>query len=90
LDTTCCAYNRWNECTNALIVKECGQDAKKAMQYFIDKAVGDTANTLCSDTAFNFKSQKCRKLYAPQGTKPKKNSNNPISKYITSYMGFLF
>jgi len=90
LETTCCAYNRWEECSYALVLKECGPDAKKSMQFFISKAAGDTANTLCSDAAFNFKSQKCRKLYAPQGTKPRKNTNNPISKYITSYLSFLF
>lgn len=90
LDTSCCAYNRWEECSYTLVAKECGADAKKSMQHFVEKAFGDTANTLCTDAAFNFKSNKCRKLYAPAGTKPRKNSTNPITKYITSFLGFLF
>lgn len=91
INTACCSYNRWEECMYTMINKECGVNARSSMEYFIKKAIGTTSNSICNDASFKYSSKKCTKLYAAPGTKPKgRNSQNPITKYIVAYMGFLF
>lgn len=91
LDTICCSYNRWEGCAFGLIKKECGEQGKTSMHNFIDKAFGGLTNMICSSTAFDPTSQRCTSLYAANGVKPKgKLSDNPVTKYIASYFGFLF
>ncbi|XP_074601462.1 uncharacterized protein LOC141855353 [Brevipalpus obovatus] len=91
LDTICCSYNRWEGCVFNLIEKECTEKGKIAMQNFIDKAFGGLTNLICSSNAFDPASQRCTSLYAAPGARPKgKLSDNPVTKYIASYFGFLF
>lgn len=91
INTACCSYNRWEECMYTMVNAQCGTNARASMEYFIQKALGTTTNAVCNDASFKYTSKRCTKLYAAPGTKPKgKNSDNPITKYIVAYMGFLF
>jgi hypothetical protein len=42
LDLTCCSYNRFEVCSQALISKECGAEAVTSMINFTEKTFGGT------------------------------------------------
>lgn len=91
INTACCSYNRWENCMYTLIVKECGTTARESAALFFSNALGVTSKGFCNDASFKYTSKRCTKLYAPANATSKgKNSDNPITKYILSYVGFLF
>lgn len=92
LDLSCCSYNRFEECSNALIIKECGQEAVDAMNDFTTKTFGGTMNMICPRALFNPKEETCTKVLPPTGADPHSATlfNNPLGKYALSYMNFLF
>jgi len=91
LDMVCCAHNTWEDCTEDLVSKECGPEPVTSMKAFVEKALGGINAMVCPRNIFPPDSQTCKKALPPPGTKAKgKRSDNPISKYISSYFGFLF
>lgn len=92
LDASCCGYNRWETCTYGLIEKSCGAAGREAMTTFMRKAFAGFSDMICThNKLFEPKSSRCNKLYAPAGTIPKgKLSDNPVTKYMAAYFGFLF
>ncbi|RWS02059.1 hypothetical protein B4U79_00961 [Dinothrombium tinctorium] len=91
LDASCCAFTRWTECTNDLINKNCGAEAVNAMKSFVSDAIGGLSNMVCTKKAFDPNKSRCKKLYADKSAKAKgKLSDNPVTKYVASYFGFLF
>jgi len=91
INTACCSYNRWENCMYTLITKECGPTAREATALFVSNALGVTSKGFCNDASFKYSSKRCTKLYAPANAVSKgRNSDNPITKYILTYVGFLF
>jgi len=91
LDISCCAYNRFEKCTNELIVKECGPDGVAAMNDFADKTFGGGMNRICPKKIFNLEKKLCD-ILPPVGSDPKKQElkNNPFGKYMLTYLNFMF
>ena len=90
MDTICCGQNTWEDCTENLIVTSCGAEGKKAFRSFLDRAFGGVTTLFCPRTVFPPTGNICKKALPAKGTKPKgKSSDNPFSKYITSYFSFL-
>lgn len=91
LDISCCAYNRFEKCSNELITKECGADGVKAMNDFADKTFGGGMNRICPKKIFNLEKKVCDVL-PPTGSDPKtaQLKNNPFGKYMLTYLNFLF
>jgi len=91
INTACCSYNRWENCMNTLITKECGTGAREATALFVSNALGVTSKGFCNDASFKYTSKRCTKLYAsPDAVSKGRNSDNPITKYLLTYVGFLF
>jgi len=91
LDLTCCSYNRFESCSQALIVKECSQEAVDAMINFTEKTFGGTMTLVCPRSMFNPKDEMCTKVMPPMGAEAKgRLSDNPLGKYMLTYMNFLF
>jgi hypothetical protein len=48
-------------------------------------------NLICPRALFNPKEEACTKVLPPLGAKPKgKLSDNPLGKYMLTYMNFIF
>jgi len=92
LDLSCCSYNRFDKCSNDLIVKECGQGAVDAMNNFAQKTFGGSMNRFCPKSMFNPTKASCTSVLPPTGSDPKiaDLNKNPIGKYMLTYMNFLF
>jgi len=90
LDIFCCGFNKWDECTNNMIAKECGASAVSNMRNFLTKAVGGITTMVCPKKLFNHKAQNCLAVLPKPGTKPNwKFLDNPVGKYFSSYFAFL-
>ncbi|XP_074598141.1 uncharacterized protein LOC141852884 [Brevipalpus obovatus] len=90
LDLVCCGYNRWENCLLEMTTKECSGAGKEALNAFMEKAFAGLSNMVCKQPDFVFTTDRCKSLYPPEGTVvTNKNTKNPISKYLTSYLGFL-
>lgn len=87
-----------NRSTSTCCVKVSLAFEKKLIFHFNSKfltifslSLSGLTNLICSSTAFDPTSKRCSALYATPGTKPQgKLSDNPVTKYIASYFGFLF
>lgn len=92
LDLSCCAYNRFEKCSNDLIVKDCGQGAVDAMNNFAQNTFGGSMNRICPKSMFNPTKTICTSSLPPTGSDPKVQdlNKNPFGKYMLTYMNFLF
>lgn len=92
LDLSCCAYNRFEKCSNELIVKDCGQGAVDAMNNFAQNTFGGGMNRICPKSMFNPTKSICTSTLPPTGSDPKVQdlNKNPFGKYLLTYMNFLF
>lgn len=92
LDLSCCSYNRFEDCANAFITKECGGEAVDAMNEFTTKTFGGGMNMICPRAMFNPKEKLCVDIMPPTGSDPKTASlfNNALGKYALTYLNFLF
>ena len=92
LDLSCCAYNRFEKCSNELIVKDCGQGAVDAMNNFAQNTFGGSMNRICPKSMFNPTKTICTSSLPPAGSDPKVQdlNKNPFGKYMLTYMNFLF
>jgi len=91
LDISCCAYNRFEKCTNELIVKECGTEGVSAFSDFAEKTFGGGMNRICPKKIFNLEKKICD-ILPPVGSDPNKAQlkNNPFGKYMLTYLNFMF
>jgi len=74
-----------------MIGESCGSGGQESFKTFVDKAFGGVTSMICPKNIFPSTGIICKKALPPRGTKAKgKFSDNPISKYISSYFSFLF
>lgn len=91
LDLSCCSINRWEDCLYRRIDSKCTEGAREAMTEFLQNGFGAQSDMLCKNELFDFKKEGCTKLFPPANVKAKgKYSDNPLTKYIATYFGFLF
>ena len=92
LDLSCCAYNRFEKCSNDLIVADCGQAAVDAMNNFAQNTFGGNMNRICPKSIFNLAKPICTSSLPPTGSDPKiqELNKNPFGKYLLTYLNFLF
>jgi len=92
LDLSCCSYNRFEDCANAFISKECGSEAVTVMTNFAQKTFGGSMNMICPRNLFNPKDKACVDILPATGSDPKTATlfNNPLGKYALTYLNFLF
>ncbi|CAG2100908.1 unnamed protein product, partial [Medioppia subpectinata] len=91
IDTLCCGHNTWEDCTDSMIGHSCGSEGQKNFKNLIDKAFGGITTMICPRNFFPPTGNICKKSLPPRGFKAKgRLSDNPISKYVTSYFSFLF
>jgi hypothetical protein len=90
LDLTCCSYNRWENCLLEMTSKKCQGAGRDALYAFMEKAFSGLSDMVCKQDEFTFTSDRCKALYPADGTTvdPTK-TDNPITKYLTSYFRFL-
>jgi len=91
LDLTCCSYNRFDDCSQELVNKACGNEAVDSLKDFMKKTFGVSINMICPRSMFNPKEETCTSVLPPHGEKPKgKLSDNPLGKYMLNYMNYIF
>jgi len=92
LDLSCCAYNRFEKCSNDLIIKDCGQGGVDAMNNFAQNTFGGGMNRICPKSMFNPTKSVCTATLPPTGSDPKIQdlNKNPFGKYLLTYLNFLF
>ena len=91
LDSVCCSYNRWEDCLMTSIEKECGKDGRESIFNFLDKAFAGLIRMVCNHDEFNYKLDKCKAVFAPDGVEVDlRTTDHPFLKYLASYFGFLF
>ena len=92
LDISCCYYNRFKDCANGFIEKECGLEAVDAWTEFTSKTFGGGASMFCPRAYFDPKDKLCTDIMPPIGSDPKTRTllNNPIGKYALNHLNFIF
>lgn len=62
LETGCCAYRRWEECSLPKIREECNTKSENILLMVVSKLLGGVPNFMCYQDSFAKESEICRSM----------------------------
>lgn len=81
----CCAYNRYDECSSGILLKECGKDALELSKKVVRLSLSRLPDIVCK--AYPANGQECIELLPAPGSPPAGRSNSLISRIFATYVG---
>jgi len=82
----CCAYRRFQGCTENMVESKCGKEAVEFMNLLLRMALSRLPDIVCQ--GYGPEAQECKSLLPPPGTTPKGNrSNSVLSRIFSAYTG---
>lgn len=82
----CCAYRRFQGCTENLVESKCGKEAVEFMNILLRMALSRLPDIVCQ--GYGPSNPECRSLLPPPGTPPKgARSNSVLSRLFSAYTG---
>ncbi|RWS13267.1 hypothetical protein B4U79_06014, partial [Dinothrombium tinctorium] len=82
----CCAYRRFQGCTEQLVENDCGKDAVEFMKLMLRMALSRLPEIICQ--GYGPETQECKQLLPAPGTAPKgARSNSVLSRLFSAYTG---
>lgn len=88
LRSTCCAYNRWEDCILSHLTDRCSKPSADVFPYLIHHGTLDMVRYLCSSLRYNHKDPtQCNpeEFTAPENFIPRGLHSTSILSYIFSY-----
>ncbi|RWS23704.1 hypothetical protein B4U80_09245, partial [Leptotrombidium deliense] len=82
----CCAYRRFQMCTENLVESKCGKEAVEFMNIMLRMALSRLPDIVCQ--GYGPETQECKTLLPAPGTAPKgARSNSVLSRLFSAYTG---
>lgn len=82
----CCAYRRFQGCTEGIVEKNCGKEAVEFMNIMLRMALSRLPDIVCQ--GYGSDNPECRQLLPPPGTNPKgAKSSSVLSRLFSAYTG---
>ena len=86
IPAACCAYRRYQYCTESRVESKCGKEAVEFMHILTRMALSRLPDIVCQ--GYGPKKRKCRRLLPRPGTNPKgARSNSVLSRLFSAYTG---
>uniref|UniRef100_T1K939 DUF19 domain-containing protein n=1 Tax=Tetranychus urticae TaxID=32264 RepID=T1K939_TETUR len=86
IPTGCCAYRRFQECTETQVEAKCGSEAVEFMDIILRMSLSRLPDIVCP--SYNPKTDQCKALLPESGATPKgPKSNSVLSRLFSAYTG---
>ncbi|XP_015785219.1 uncharacterized protein LOC107362631 [Tetranychus urticae] len=84
ISTSCCAFNRFDDCLTSNLRTKCGDEAVEISRKLVRLAASRLPEIVCQ----SYKGDKCTGLLPPSGTAPTgTKSNSLLSRVFSTYVG---
>ena len=82
----CCAYRRFQDCTESQVEAKCGKEAVEFMDILLRMALSRLPDIVCP--SYNPQTEECKALLPESGSTPKgAKSNSVLSRLFSAYTG---